>query len=99
MEAHQKFVAPAVLSPLPSSWTMASMRSRRRASTATRYPSSARARAVAAPIPDDAPVMTATRPAVGEVLRARSLDRKSVEEGRRGGEGGVAERGGGREYG
>jgi hypothetical protein len=33
-----------------------------RASSATRYSSAARARAVAAPIPDDAPVITATRP-------------------------------------
>src|SRR6478736_89058 len=37
------------------------MRSIRRASSATRWPSAASARAVASPMPDEAPVMTATR--------------------------------------
>jgi hypothetical protein len=40
------------------------MRSARRASSATRRPSAASARAVASPMPDEAPVMTATRPVV-----------------------------------
>jgi hypothetical protein len=48
----------------------------RRASSATRKPLSVRARAVASPMPDEAPVMTATRPVldsggvvIGDVLR------------------------------
>ena len=40
------------------------MRSARRASSATRWPSATSALAVAAPIPEEAPVMTATRPMV-----------------------------------
>ena len=44
------------------------MRSTRRASSATRWPSAASARAVASPMPDEAPVMTATRPVVFSVL-------------------------------
>ena len=47
--------------PSPSSAARASIRSSRRARSATWYPSAWRARAVAAPIPDEAPVMTATR--------------------------------------
>src|SRR6266516_520784 len=44
----------------PSSPASVSMRSERRASNATRYPLPTNARAVASPIPEDAPVMTAT---------------------------------------
>jgi hypothetical protein len=47
----------------PTSPASDSRRSRRRATTATRAPADARARATAAPRPDDAPVTTATRPA------------------------------------
>ncbi|GAA1642141.1 hypothetical protein GCM10009806_08980 [Microbacterium flavum] len=45
----------------PSSAARAEIRSARRASNATRYPAEWRARAVAAPMPEEAPVMTATR--------------------------------------
>src|SRR5579864_4878385 len=44
------------------------MRSTRRASSARRWPSAARARAVASPMPEEAPVMTATRALFGSRL-------------------------------
>jgi hypothetical protein len=47
--------------PFPSSSASASIRSVRRARRATRSPRALSARAVAAPMPEDAPVMTATR--------------------------------------
>src|SRR3954452_2090159 len=59
--------------PSPSSSASAWMRSARRASSATRWPSAASTRAVAAPMPDEAPVMTATRPWVVSVLMRRLL--------------------------
>jgi hypothetical protein len=65
MSAHAPLPAPqgpGKVVSLSSPRARASIRSILRASNASRYPLAARARAVAAPIPDDAPVMTATRP-------------------------------------
>src|SRR5687767_13732221 len=56
------------IAPLPRASARAWIRSARRASSATRWPSAARARAVASPMPDEAPVMTATRPVLRSVL-------------------------------
>src|SRR3954469_12021554 len=60
--------ASMAIAPSPSSSASAWMRPARRASNATREPLAASARAVASPMPDDAPVMTATRPVLGTVL-------------------------------
>src|SRR4051812_5738236 len=60
------------MAPSPSSSSSASMRWTRRASRARRWPSAASARAVAAPMPDEAPVMTATRPCVVSLLMGES---------------------------
>src|SRR3954454_19642328 len=54
--------AAMAIAPSPSWSASAWMRSAGRASSAARWPSAASARAVASPMPDEAPVMTATRP-------------------------------------
>ena len=60
--------ASMAIAAVASSCTRESMRSTLRANNASRYPLAARARAVAAPTPDDAPVMTATRPLLWPAL-------------------------------
>jgi hypothetical protein len=64
-----------LIAPLPSSSASAWIRSPRRASNASRKPVTARARAVASPMPDEAPVMTTTRPTAssGMVVMVKSF--------------------------
>src|SRR6476469_8150791 len=67
-ESRSATSASIAIAPSPISSASACMRSRRRASRATRWPSAASARAVASPMPEEAPVMTATGPVVFSVL-------------------------------
>jgi hypothetical protein len=62
IESRSVTSASMAIAPSPSSSARVWMRSARRASSATRWPSAASERAVASPMPDQAPVMTATRP-------------------------------------
>src|ERR1700689_2712184 len=68
IESRSVTSASIAIVPPPSSAASAWMRSARRAKSARWWPPAASARAVASPMPDDAPVMTATRPAFWSVL-------------------------------
>src|SRR5436190_11093834 len=59
----------------------ASMRSERRAASTTPNPASARATAVASPIPDEAPVTTATRSDMSESLRTKDQGPRTRNKG------------------